>query len=271
MKTIREHSAISTEEALTCLSSTMALTARTRCRRLALTRHSSCGTATKRHGYNSQPNGLPIFTFLLGITLFLAAQRPAIGQSWPQISFAQPIGGFTHPTHLASARDGSGRLFVVEQPGRIRIIENGALLPTPFLDITARLGNVAGSKGLLSVAFPPDYATRQHFYVNFVLSPPGCDVGCGGSLVIARYSLTADPNVADANSEQIVLSEGPVPGHWGGELAFGPVDGYLYFGLGTGADGLPADNLGHDLSVLRGKIMRIDVETGAPATYTIPP
>jgi hypothetical protein len=159
-------------------------------------------------------NGLHSFTrFVLAVTVFLAAQTPILGQSWPQISFSQPIGGFDRPTHLASARDGSGRLFVVEQPGRIRIIENSALLPTPFLDITARLGNVVGSKGLLSVAFPPDYATRQHFYVNFVLSPPGCDVGCGGSLVIARYHLTANPDVADANSEQIVLSEGPFPGH----------------------------------------------------------
>jgi uncharacterized repeat protein (TIGR01451 family) len=196
--------------------------------------------------------------------------KPAAAQTWPQISFSQPIGGFTHPTHLASARDGSGRLFVVEQPGRIRIVRNGTLVTTPFLDITARLGNVVGSRGLYSVAFPSDYATKRHFYVNYVVSPPGCDSGCGGSLVIARYHLTADPDVADANSEEIVLTDAVSPGHWGGELAFGPVDGYLYFGQGTGSSGHP-DSLGQDLSVLRGKMMRIDVETGNPATYTIPP
>src|SRR6266566_6388334 len=78
--------------------------------------------------------------------IFMWAE-PVATQSWPQISFGQPIGGFTHPTHLASARDGSGRLFVVEQPGRIRIIKNGALLSSPFLDITAHLGTVAGSEG----------------------------------------------------------------------------------------------------------------------------
>jgi uncharacterized repeat protein (TIGR01451 family) len=209
--------------------------------------------------------------FFVAVSLPLAAQAPALGQSWPQISFANPIGGFTHPTHLASAHDGSGRLFVVEQPGRIRIIKDGVLLPTPFLDITARIGFVPGSQGLLSVAFPPDFASKQHFYVNYVIPTPiGC-TACGGTLVIARYRVTANPDVADADSEQILLSDGPSNGHWGGELAFGPLDGYLYFGRGTGGDGTPPDNLGHDLSVLRGKMMRIDVETGDPATYTIPP
>src|SRR6266487_4250176 len=201
--------------------------------------------------------------------LICMCAEPVAAQSWPQISFGQPIGGFTHPTHLASARDGSGRLFVVEQPGRIRIIKNGALFPTPFLDITAHIGPVAGSRGLLSVAFPPDYADKQHFYVNYIIPPVGCSVGCGGILVIARYHITANPDIADANSEEIVLSDGPFPDHWGGELAFGPLDGYLYFGLGTGSSGNP-DNGGQDLSVLRGKIMRIDVESGNPTTYTIP-
>ncbi len=195
--------------------------------------------------------------------LICMCAKPSAAQSWPQISFAQPIGGFTHPTHLASARDGSGRLFVVEQPGRIRIIKNGALFPTPFLDITGHLGTVVGSKGLLSVAFPLDYASKQHFYVNYVDS--------FGNLVVARYRVTSNLDVADANSEEIVLSSGPYQDHWGGELAFGPVDGYLYFGFGTGGTPTGPDALGQDLSVLRGKILRIDVELGNPATYTIPP
>jgi len=258
LEKIREHFAISTQRGV--FIETMAVTAPTRCSRLALPR---------RHGCSAQRNGLPILTFLLAITLFLAAQTPVLGQSWPQISFANPISGLTHPTHLTSARDGSGRLFVVEQPGRIRIIRNGALVATPFLDITARLGTVLGSRGLLSVAFPPDYASSQHFYVNYVVPPVGCEVGCGGNLVIARYHVTADPDIADANSEEIVLNEGPFPEHWGGELAFGPLDGYLYFGLGSGPPG--DSNVAQDLSVLPGKIMRIDVETGDPATYTIPP
>jgi glucose/arabinose dehydrogenase len=219
------------------------------------------------HQHCSRPSEAIAISIL---ALICMCAEPVAAQSWPQISFGQPIGGFTHPTHLASARDGSGRLFVVEQAGRIRIIKNGALLPTPFLDITARLRPVGGSKGLLSVAFPPGYADKQHFYVNYIVSPVGCSVDCGGSLVIARYHVTANPDIADANSEEIVLNAGPFPDHWGGELAFGPLDGYLYFGLGT-ASSEDAIGLGQDLSVLPGKIMRIDVETGNPATYTIPP
>src|SRR5437773_3927348 len=122
--------------------------------------------------------------------IFMWAE-PVAAQSWPQVSFSQPIDGFIHPTHLASARDGSGRLFVVEQSGRIRIIKNGALLATPFLDITARLGSVAGSKGLLSVAFPPNFANKQHFDVNYVVPRAGCSGVCDGIVVVARYHVTA--------------------------------------------------------------------------------
>jgi uncharacterized repeat protein (TIGR01451 family) len=204
------------------------------------------------------------------LALICMCAKPSAAQSWPQISFAQPIGGFSHPTHLASARDGSGRLFVVEQPGRIRIIKNGVLLATPFLDITARLGTVSGNRGLLSVAFPPDYADKQHFYVNYIAFPAGCTVSCGGILVIARYYVTANRDIADANSEEIALSDDLSPDHFGGELAFGPLDGYLYFGIGTGSATNPSA-AGQDLSVLPGKILRIDVETGDPASYTIPP
>ena len=212
----------------------MAVTAPRRCSRLTLSRRSSCGTAIERHGYRAQPNGLPILTFFLAVTLFLAAQTPAFGQSWPQISFADPIGGFHHPTHVAVARDGSGRLFVTEKAGVIRIVRDGVVLPTQFLDITCG-PETQGNQGLLSVAFPPDYASRQHFYVNYVTA--------SNTVIVARCQVTADPNVADPNSEQIVLTTGPFEtngNHFGGELAFGP-DGYLYFGVGTG-NGVAPDN-----------------------------
>ena len=92
--------------------------------------------------------GLRVFRrFLPAIILSLAAQVPAVGQSWPQISFADPIGGFNQPTHVATAGDGSGRLFVTERAGVIRIVRNGVVLPTPFLDITGRPGT-AGEPGL---------------------------------------------------------------------------------------------------------------------------
>jgi hypothetical protein len=86
--------------------------------------------------------------------------------SWPTISLTQVVGGLTQPTSITHAGDNSTRIFVTEQPGRIRIIKNGALLPTPFLDIAARLGNPGGEQGLLSVAFPPGYgSTKNCFYV----------------------------------------------------------------------------------------------------------
>src|SRR4030095_14792357 len=97
----------------------------------------------------------------------LLATTSVLAQSWPAISFSKPVAGFTHPTDVASAGDGSGRLFVVEQAGRIRIVKNGTLQTTPFLDITTRVGSTSGTKGLLSVAFPPGFATSQHFYVNY--------------------------------------------------------------------------------------------------------
>src|SRR5438552_12765711 len=204
-----------------------------------------------------------------GVAIFLTAvvfscgSTPAAAQDWPQMSLATPIGGFHHPTHLATARDGSGRLFVAEQSGLIRIVKNGSVLDTPFLDITGRAGT-QGNQGLLSVAFPPDYASKQHFYVNYVTP--------SNSLVVARYRITSNPDVADASTEQIVLMVGPVESssnHFGGELAFGPVDGYLYLGIGTGSASAP-DSLSQGLTVLRGKLLRTDVETGDPATYTIP-
>ena len=119
------------------------------------------------------------------------------GQSWPAISFEKPTAGFKHPTDLASAHDGSNRLFVVEQAGRIRILKNGAIFNTPFLDISARVGSTSGTKGLLSIAFPSDFANKRHFYVNYTTSD--------GYLIIARYSVNStSPDVADANSEQVV-------------------------------------------------------------------
>jgi uncharacterized repeat protein (TIGR01451 family) len=191
----------------------------------------------------------------------IATAMTVAAQSWPGISFSKPTAGFIHPTHIASAGDGSGRLFVVEQAGRIWIVKNGVIQATPFLDITARVGSTTGTKGLLSIAFPPEFATSKRFYLNYTTAD--------GYLVIARYHVSADPDVANPNSEQVVLRDGPFPDHYGGELSFGPLDGYLYFGIGTGSGSSP-DNLGQDLRVLRGKLVRIDVETGNPATYTIP-
>jgi glucose/arabinose dehydrogenase len=159
------------------------------------------------------------------------------------------------------AGDGSGRLFVVEQPGRIRIVENGQLLETPFLDITDRVNDGGNEQGLLGLAFHPNYEQNGFFYVNYTRG--------GGDTVIARFQVTGNPNLADPNSStQLLEIEQPFPNHNGGVLAFGP-DGYLYIGSGDGGSaGDPFGN-GQSLNTLLGKVLRIDVDNGDP--YAIPP
>jgi glucose/arabinose dehydrogenase len=180
--------------------------------------------------------------------------------SLPRISLTKVVGGLTQPVHITHAGDRSGRLFVVEQTGRIRIVTNGVLLNQPFLDITNRV-SCCGEQGLLSVAFPPNYASKNYFYVNYT--------NVAGDTVVARYLITSR-NVADPNSEKILLTiKQPFANHNGGQLAFGP-DGYLYIGMGDGGGvGDPQNNAQNPASLL-GKILRIDVESGV-TPYAIPP
>ena len=178
---------------------------------------------------------------------------------WPQIRISA---GLSLPVLITHAGDGSGRIFVVEQQGRIRIVKNGVIVNRPFLDVSHRV-SCCWERGFLSVVFPPDYATKQHFYVNYT--------DTAGNTVVARYRVTDDPDLADPNSEEILLAiEQPAPIHNGGHMAFGPNDGYLYIGTGDGGLVADAENRGQDPGSLLGKILRIDVESGV-APYAIPP
>lgn len=173
--------------------------------------------------------------------------------AWPEPRFVRVFSGVVQPTHIATAGDGSGRLFFVEQAGRIRVARNGALLSQPFLDISGRV-SCCGERGLFSVAFPPNFAAKQYFYVDYT------DVK--GNTVVSRFSVTADPDVADAASETPVLGVvQPFANHNGGQLAFGP-DGYLYVGMGDGGGGGDPMGNGQNLGTLLGKLLRIDVEAG---------
>ena len=177
---------------------------------------------------------------------------------WPQIDLR---GDLELPVQITNAGDGSGRLFVVEQKGRIRVISDGVLLPTPFLDISGQV-SCCQEQGLLSVAFPPDYAKKRYFYVNYTNTE--------GDTVIARYRLTSDPNVADSRRAEIILRiDQPNAIHNGGHMAFGPNDGYLYIGTGDGGPVGDPENRAQDPSTLLGKLLRIDVESGV-FTYSIP-
>lgn len=168
--------------------------------------------------------------------------------------------GLDDPVHLATA-PGDPRTFVVEQAGRIRIIEDGGVRSTPFLDIAAKVRS-GGERGLLSVAFHPDYADNGFFYVNYTRAADGASR-------VERYSVSADPNVADAGSavELLTVSQ-PFSNHNGGLNVFGP-DDMLYIGLGDGGSGGDPQGNGQDSTTLLGSILRIDVDAAEP--YGVPP
>lgn len=174
-------------------------------------------------------------------------------------------GGLEMITFLTHAND--NRLFVLEQVGRIRIIDNGQLIEQPFLDITDRVGSASSEQGLLGLAFHPDYASpgaamEGNFFVNYT--------DYSGNTHISRFSVSADdPNRADKQSEVEYLAQNqPYPNHNGGSLAFGP-DGYLYVGLGDGGSANDPLLAGQDLSTWLGKVLRLDVDSKENA-YDIP-
>src|ERR687898_1297098 len=210
---------------------------------------------------------------LLQVALAVAVALILVGRTSPAASDSGvfDVGldlvadGFDQPVQVVDPGDGSGRLFVVEQPGRIRIVGDGQVVPEPFLDITTLVG-CCGERGLLSVAFHPDYANTGELFVNYT--------DRNGDTVVARYEVsTTDPDRADpASAERIVFVDQPAANHNGGLLLFGPQDGYLYIGLGDGGGGNGQN--GQDLSTLLGKILRIDVDgtsSGLPFKYAIPP
>jgi Glucose/sorbosone dehydrogenases len=171
--------------------------------------------------------------------------------------------GFTRPLYVTGAGDGSGRLFVVEQPGTIWIVRNGQRLEEPFLDIVAQVGSQANEQGLLSIAFSPDYARDGQFFINYTDRE--------GDTVVARYQVADDPDQADVNSARTILMiEQPAANHNGGLLKFGP-DGYLYIGTGDGGRAGDPWNNAQNRGVLLGKLLRIDVMNVADdQLYAIP-
>lgn len=183
------------------------------------------------------------------------------------ITLTPVVSGLTSPVDLQQSDDGSGRFFVVEQPGTIRILQNGSLLATAFLDIRARV-TFGGEMGLLGVAFHPGFAQSKRFYVNYDRTLAGGQV----QTVIAEYQVSAtDNNQGDPASERILLTvDQPFTNHKGGQLVFGP-DTFLYIGLGDGGSGGDPFGNGQNLSTDLGKMLRIDVDHMSGALpYAIP-
>lgn len=182
-------------------------------------------------------------------------------------SFAQKVrttlvtGGLSSPLYVTSPPNDHDRLFIVEQnTGRIRIFANGSILGTPFLDVGS-ISSSGGERGLLGLAFHQDYDNNGYFYINYTDN--------GGDTVVARYTVSANPDVADAASAMTVITATqPFSNHNGGHLAFSPIDGYLYIGLGDGGSGGDPGDRAQNGFNFKGKMLRIDVDSASP--YAVP-
>lgn len=248
---------------------------------------------------HEQGNTMINARYILSTTLALMCSITAHAQSDNsiQIGLDVVVDGLTAPVFLTHAGDGSGRLFVVDQIGQIWVIKDNVLLPTPFLDITDRMvtvNSVYDERGLLGLAFHPDYASNGRFFVRYssprtggseeVCNQDGFIVGCHEA-ILAEFRVLGDPatsDVADSASEVIHHRvDQPQFNHNGGQVAFGP-DGLLYWGLGDGGganDGLADEppshgsiGYGQDVTSPLGSILRIDVDAapGPGLTYAIP-
>ena len=183
-------------------------------------------------------------------------QAPGGGRG---LRLAEVVSGLEAPTHAAAAPGEPGRLYVVERPGRIRVLESGRLLSRPFLDIVGEVTS-GGEQGLLSVAFHPDYDENGRFYVDYT--------DRGGDTRIERFRVSADRNRADPASAKLILQVAqPFANHNGGLVVFGP-DGKLYVGMGDGGSGGDPQGHGQNRATLLGDVLRIDVDAGDP--YAIP-
>lgn len=231
----------------------------------------------------------------------LLAAGPAFAQSVPaDLTLAPFVSGLSSPTAIRHAGDGSNRLFVTQKGGSIRVIQNGTVLATPFL---TQAVTTSSESGLLGLAFHPDYASNGYFYVAFTAPAAEPRLGTTPDQVIARFQVSADPNVAVPGSRLDIIRIPDLAGnHNGGDLHFGP-DGYLYYSSGDGgpqndphgfalcAWKKPADSTPNNCAPgggtnywLLGKILRIDIDTptaaatadmcgataGQPANYSIP-
>jgi len=176
------------------------------------------------------------------------------GYTWSEV-----ISNLNKPVGLVSANDGSSRLFIIEQRGRILIYDGDQLLDTPFLDIRGRVGSNASEQGLLGLAFHPEYALNGFFFVNYTDN--------NGDTVVSRFIVSSNPDLGDGSSESKVLNFAqPYKNHNGGQISFGP-QGYLWIASGDGGGGGDPQGNAQNLNNLLGKLLRIDVDQ---QPYAIP-
>ena len=201
----------------------------------------------------------PVKSLLCGIAVALLTLSLPVGAA---IQLTQIVAGLSSPLFVGHAGDGTGRLFIVERGGQIKVLPPGSATPTVFLNITSRVQS-GGEQGLLGLAFHPVYESNGRFFVFYTRA--------GGDLVVAEYGVSGNPNVADPAEEILLTIPHPsATNHNGGMLAFGP-DNYLYIGVGDGGGANDQQDNAQHLNVLLGKILRIDVDVPEGETYVSPP
>jgi glucose/arabinose dehydrogenase len=195
----------------------------------------------------------------IGLVIRLLLNHPAVSpatpsqsQSVPKVQLALFASGVSSPSAIVSSGvSGDKRLFVLDQSGKIRIVNSsGTVVTESFLDISSNV-TFGGEAGLLGMAFSPNYATDGYLYVNYTDKDM--------NTVVVRYHVSKDANTADASTAQVILKQKqPYANHNGGALVFGP-DGYLYIAFGDGGSAGDPQNRAQDMSTWLGKILRIDV------------
>ncbi len=199
--------------------------------------------------------GLLLFLALFGIitAVYAAPVQQTISAPNPvDYKLTQVASGLSKPVYFTHSGDGTGRQFIVEQSGKIKVWQNGTVMPTPFLDVSSLIATGGSEQGLLGLAFSPNYAQNGQFFIDYT--------NAQGDTIIARYTVSAsNPNVANAASAtQVLFVDQPYSNHNGGNLNFGK-DGLLYVGMGDGGSGGDPQNNAQNLNSMLGKMLRIDV------------
>lgn len=216
------------------------------------------GTAAASKAATASESSAPAATALSSASA--VASPSSVGRFDPSrvaLGAEQVASGFDQPLFVTYAADGSGRIFVVEKGGKIKLLTNGQV----FLDISNRVRSSGSEQGLLGLAFHPRFRENGQFFVHYS--------DANGDTTISRFTANADRSAADPGSEQVILrAKQPASNHNGGMITFGP-DGYLYIGLGDGGGANDTYKNAQNRNTLLGKLLRIDVNSGSP--YAIPP
>jgi glucose/arabinose dehydrogenase len=202
------------------------------------------------------PSTLSSKSLLICMALLIVSSRVWAA---PNMGVKPSVSGLTRPVAITHAGDGSGRLFITLKGGKVITYDGAKVLPEPFIDLSS-LVSTNSERGLLSVAFHPNYKNNGYFFVNYT--------DTNGDTVIARYSVSSELNAADQSSALVLLKiTQPFQNHNGGQLQFG-LDGYLYIGMGDGGSGGDPQNNAQNPGTLLGKMLRIDVDGALP--YAVP-